>query len=117
MGIQPTTQALQPTALAPQLTAEAVSCLYVVGCLYESLIHVHTDRFSCRGGNTANDASTSDQRNHTDRFSRRGGNTKLATQVPAPTAEAPQLTAEAISCLYGVGCLYESPTTRAHRLL
>ena len=50
--IQPTTQVPAPTAEAPQLTAEAISCLYGVGCSYESPIHVHTDCFSCRGGNT-----------------------------------------------------------------
>ena len=30
-------------------------------------------------------------------------------EAPQLTAEAPQLTAEAVSCLYGVGCSYESP--------
>ena len=56
---QLTAEAPQLTAEAPQLTAEAISCLYGVGCSYESPIHVHTDCFSWRGGNTANDASTS----------------------------------------------------------
>ena len=46
------TQALQPTAEAPQLTAEAVSCLYGVGCSYESPIHNHTDCFSWQYGYT-----------------------------------------------------------------
>ena len=81
---EPTAQPLQPTTQALQLTAEAISCLYGVGCLYESPIHVHTDCFSWRGGNTANDASTSDNAT-TPTALAVGVEIQPTTQVPATT--------------------------------